>query len=46
MPPRTYETLSLDLRAGVLTLALNRPHVLNALSPQLLEELRLSLIHI
>ncbi|ADI14491.1 enoyl-CoA hydratase-related protein [Truepera radiovictrix] len=43
MPPRTYETLSLDLRAGVLTLALNRPHVLNALSPQLLEELRRAL---
>lgn len=38
-----YETLSLDLQAGVLTLALNRPHVLNALSPLLLEELRRAL---
>jgi 2-(1,2-epoxy-1,2-dihydrophenyl)acetyl-CoA isomerase len=42
-PPNAYETLRLELRAGVLTLALNRPNVLNALSPRLLEELRRAL---
>lgn len=35
-----YETLHLRLEAQVLTVSLNRPQVLNALSPLLLEELQ------
>lgn len=37
-PPR-FETLTLQLEGGVGRLALNRPHKLNALSPQTLREI-------
>ncbi|RMG58052.1 MAG: enoyl-CoA hydratase/isomerase family protein [Bacteroidetes bacterium] len=36
----TYQTLLLDQSEGITTLTLNRPEVLNALSPQLVQELR------
>ncbi len=43
MPERAYETLDVTLEARVLCLSLNRPQVLNALSPLLLEELQRAL---
>ncbi|MGK0715619.1 enoyl-CoA hydratase/isomerase family protein [Leucobacter sp. W1153] len=36
----TYETIELQVRDAILTIKINRPKVLNALSPQVIAELR------
>ncbi len=36
----TYETIELQVRDAILTVTINRPEVLNALSPQVIAELR------
>ncbi|MGK0721521.1 enoyl-CoA hydratase/isomerase family protein [Leucobacter sp. W1478] len=36
----TYETIELQVRDAILTITINRPKVLNALSPQVIAELR------
>src|SRR5919197_4584972 len=41
--PMSYETLLFEVDQGVATITLNRPAVLNAISPQMIEELQAAL---
>lgn len=42
----TFNTIAVTYQTGILTLTLNRPESLNAMSPELLNELNLALGHI